>query len=123
RPVGFAHGSITQLEMLDTQSFTKLSGDSVQRRDCLGLDRSRTSVGAERQRHQRMPEKETLHFGEREHADDLIAPLGKKVMRSVAEAFFDDFLPPDAMVERRVGASVDERVPAGAVIVRVATDA
>ena len=109
--------------MLDTHSFTKLSRGCVQRRDCLGLDRGRASVRTERQRHQRMSEQETLHFGERKHADDLIAPLGEKVMRAVAEAFFDDFLPPDAMEERRVGASVDECVPMGAVIVRVATHA
>src|SRR6266403_3445824 len=109
--------------MLDTHFIAKLSGGSVQRRDCLGLDGSRTSIRAERQRHQRVPEQETLHFGERKHTYDLGAPLGKKVMRSVAEAFFDDFLPPDAMEESSVGASVHEFVPTGAVFRRVAAHA
>src|ERR1700694_2498779 len=68
-----------------------------------------------------MPEEETLYFGERKHADDLAAPLGKKVMRFVPEAFFDDVLPPDAMEKRRVGASLDERLPMDAVFLRVAT--
>jgi hypothetical protein len=44
-------------------------------------------------------------------------------MRSVAEAFFDDFLPPDAMEERSVGASIDEFVPTAAVFLRIAAHA
>ena len=48
-PVGFACGSIPQLEVLDAQFFTKLSSGSVQRHDRLGLDGSHAPVRAERQ--------------------------------------------------------------------------
>src|SRR5215470_18516550 len=67
-----------------------------------------------------MSEQKTLHFGEREHADDLIATLGQEVMRSVSEAFLDEVLPLDAMEKRRVGATIDELVPTRAVLVREA---
>ena len=79
RPAGFAHGAVAQLEVLDAEPCTELLG----RMPCsaatrLGLHGCHATIGAERQRDQRVPEEEALHFGQRQHSDNLRIALGEQ---------------------------------------------
>ena len=122
RPARLARAAIAQLEVGDAQTPAKRLRRAMQGGDCVRLGRRHAGERAERQRDERMAEEEALDFGERQHAGDAGGALREKIMRAMAEAAFDDLLPPAAVKERRVGTKLDEPIPVQRVFARVDAD-
>ena len=65
RPLRLPCGTVSQLEMRDTQPAGDLARGGVQDRHRRGIGHRNTSVRAERERDEPVPEEEALHFRER----------------------------------------------------------
>src|SRR5688572_3499829 len=113
QPVRMPELEIAVLQMIDSQAFGQRAGGFIEGAPCALALRRHPTVDAKRQRYERMPEKQALHLGERQHTLDAAAGLGVEKVRGVPERLLDDALPACAMKKGGFAAARHELVPAG----------
>src|SRR5262249_3380179 len=92
-PVGMLRRAVAEFEVIDAAALRQIARRRLERAPRpLALGRN-AAVDAERQPDERVPEQQTLHLGERQHAFDPAAGFGVEEMSLVPELPLDYGLP------------------------------
>ena len=108
-----ARRDIAQFEAIDAKPFRQGLRLVLEGRRGRSRFGDNSAVDRERQRDQRVAEKEALDMRERQYAFDAPSPPRVQEMRTMPEDLPDHLLPAGSMEKRRPAASRDEGIPPG----------